>query len=266
MKISPAGLAFIQDFEGYHRKLPDGGCAAYRCQIGNGMDDGKWTIGFGCTEGITASTIWTRAQADEAFLRELSRFEAAVTRLVTVPMNQHQYDALVSFAYNCGEGALAKSTLLRKFNAGDSEGAAQAFGSWTKSRGIVVSGLVRRRAAEAAMFREPAAISSEPDMPQTVDEPEPLGSGEMHFEMHHAMQESSWVYSAQNWCRKKLGLPVAGGAAGVSLLDDPMSTLGGVVQFAQAYGLRIVAVAVVVLLVVEGAAAIARQKAIEASQ
>lgn len=136
------------------------------------------TIGWGCTEGVKLGMRWTREEADAALVKELAQFEAAVTRLVTVEVNQNEYDALVSFAYNCGSGALARSSILSKLNAGDRAGAANAFHLWNKGGGKVLRGLVRRRAAESAMFREPVDPLPVPDMPQRVDEPadKPTGS------------------------------------------------------------------------------------------
>jgi lysozyme len=172
MRLSGNGLTLIQEFEGYHRKLPDGGCIAYRCPAG------VWTLGWGCTEGIKPGMIWTRQQADVALMKELEKFEAAVERLVTVEINQNERDALISFAYNCGEGALARSSILKCLNAGDREGAARGFPLWNRGGGRVLPGLVRRRAAEAALFRRPVEKSPEPDMPQAVDPPpaKPEGS------------------------------------------------------------------------------------------
>lgn len=165
MKISQAGMDLICEFEGYHRALPDGSCTTYYCPAN------VLTIGYGCTEGIRVGEVWTRQQAQDRFRVELAKHEKAVDRLATVDLNQNQFDALVSFSYNCGSGALGGSTLLRKLNAGDLEGAARAFASWNKGGGKVLPGLVRRRAAEAALFRKPAAPSVEPDMPQAVDTP-----------------------------------------------------------------------------------------------
>jgi len=91
-KISDAGLDFIKGFEGYHRALPNGDCVAYRCPAG------VLTLGYGCTVGIKPGMVWTRQQAEDALRREISTFEAGVVRLVTVPINQNEYDALVSFA------------------------------------------------------------------------------------------------------------------------------------------------------------------------
>lgn len=250
MKLSDNGLKLIEGFEGYHRALPDGGCAAYRCQIGNGMDDGRWTCGYGCTEGVTEATIWTKQQADEAFRAELSKFEDAVTRLVTVDLNVNQADAVISFAYNCGEGALKGSTLLRRLNAGDYEGAAAQFGNWTRSRGIVVSGLVRRRAAEAALFRTPIAASPQPDMPQSVTPP---SFSMAHASAHIDLQQNSQLYQLQGLFLKLLGLPASGGIVGLASMPDPGGALSSVTAFARTYGVRAVCGIIGAAILIEGA-------------
>lgn len=168
MKISKAGLDLIKSFEGYHRALPDGRCEAYQCPAG------KWTIGWGCTVGVTPGMVWTRDEATMALRREVARFETAVARLVTVPLTQQQFDALVSFAYNCGENALARSTILKRVNAGDMSGAAGAFGAWTRGGGRVLPGLVRRRQREAELFLSSApAAPDEPEMAQAVEQDGP---------------------------------------------------------------------------------------------
>ena len=69
-----------------------------------------------------------------------------------VKLNQNQFDALVSFTYNLGAGALGSSTLLGKLNRGDFEGAADEFPKWNKAGGKVLNGLVKRRAAERSLF------------------------------------------------------------------------------------------------------------------
>lgn len=167
MNLSDDGRRRIQGYEGYHDALPDGSCRAYQ-RTYNGKKD-KWTIGLGCTNGVYEGLVWTRAQADEAFLKELATFEAAVNRLVTVDLNQNQYDALVSFAYNCGVGALQKSTLLKKLNAGDYKAAAAQFQYWNNVNGKPVKGLTQRRASEASLFQKPVEAETLPAMPQTVE-------------------------------------------------------------------------------------------------
>lgn len=146
MKLSYNGLALIKEFEGYIKKLPNGDCEAYRCPAG------VWTIGWGCTEGVRPGMVWTRAKAEKELKKEINQFEVGVERAVTVPLTQNQFDALVSFSYNCGLGALKKSTILRKLNSNDYAGAAKAFSLYNKGGGRVLKGLVRRRKAEMELF------------------------------------------------------------------------------------------------------------------
>lgn len=162
MKLSDEGLRLITSFEGYHTKQEDGSCKAYRCPAG------VWTCGWGCTENVDAHTHWTKGEAEQRFRDELDKFEVAVMKHVKVPLNQNEFDALVSFAYNCGEGALAKSTLLKKLNAEKRTEAAKQFASWSRGGGRVLNGLVARRAREAALFLKPVEKPQEPYMPQAV--------------------------------------------------------------------------------------------------
>lgn len=162
MQLSDEGLRLIKSFEGYHRRLPNGDCVAYLCPAG------VWTIGHGCTEGVKEGMSWTEAEAEAALHREIAKFEAGVTRLVTAEINQNQYDALVSFAYNCGLGALEKSKILKLTNAGKFSEAAASFAAWNKGGGKVLPGLVQRRAREASVYMKPTEAPSEPYMPQKV--------------------------------------------------------------------------------------------------
>lgn len=98
---------------------------------------------------------FTKQQGIDTLKLDLSGYEASVKGLVKVPLNENQYGALVSFTYNLGAGNLAKSTLLKKLNAGDYEGAAAEFAKWNKAAGKVMAGLTRRRAAESALFKKP---------------------------------------------------------------------------------------------------------------
>ena len=144
MKISKNGLAIIKEFEGLRLKAYDDGV-------------GVWTIGYGTTRYPSATKVKrgdniTEEQAEAYLLHDVSRFENAVNRLVKVPLTQNQFDALVSFTYNLGEGSFGASTLLRKLNARDYSGAATEFLRWNKAGGKVMAGLTRRRKAEHDLF------------------------------------------------------------------------------------------------------------------
>lgn len=161
LRVSPRGLAMIQELEGLHRVRPDGMIVAYPDPATGGA---PWTIGVGTTgPDVTRGTVWTRQQALDRFAAEIeSKYAAGVRRLLGgAPTTQGQFDALVSFAYNVGldedpdtkaEG-LGDSGLLRKHLAGDYAGAAAEFGKWVNANGRRMNGLVRRRAAEAELYR-----------------------------------------------------------------------------------------------------------------
>ena len=145
MRTSDAGVSLIKTFEGF-RANP------YRCPAGIP------TIGYGATfypDGRKVSLndpAITEARATELLRNMLDGFERGVLRQVAVPLAQHEFDALVSFAYNVGTEALAGSTLLKRLNANDKKGAADQFLRWNRADGSVMSGLTRRREAERAMF------------------------------------------------------------------------------------------------------------------
>lgn len=139
MKLSSDGLRLIEESEGLR-------LSAYRDSVG------VWTIGYGHTRGVTPGMACDAAQAAAWLLEDVAGAEAAVSRLVTVPLAQGAFDALVDFAFNLGEGALASSTLLRKLNRGDRAGAAAEFPKWCHAGNAVLPGLVTRRAKERALF------------------------------------------------------------------------------------------------------------------
>ena len=113
-----------------------------------------WTIGFGHTgpEVVPGLTI-TQPVADQMLRDDLQRFEKAVRDLITVPIDQSEFDALVSFSYNCGSGALAESTLRRRLNSGESKPSvfAEELVRWTSGG---MAGLVRRRDAEVKLANQ----------------------------------------------------------------------------------------------------------------
>lgn len=144
MKTSTNGINLIKSFEGLRLK-------AYDDSVG------VWTIGFGTIKypngtRVKAGDSCTSQQAEDYLHNDLTSFENAVNRLVKAKLTQNQFDALVSFTYNLGETNLSKSTLLKKLNAGDYQGAADQFLVWNKAGGKVMKGLVRRREAERALF------------------------------------------------------------------------------------------------------------------
>ncbi len=164
MNISAEGLRLIKSFEGYHTRQKDGSCAAYLCPAGVA------TIGWGCTDGVKLGMVWSEAEAEAALRREIAKFETAVMKSVAVEINQNEFDAMVSLAYNIGAAGFAKSTVLKRLNKGDRSGAAKAFEMWKSGGGRVLPGLVSRRKREAALFLKPVEKPQEPIMPQAVTE------------------------------------------------------------------------------------------------
>ncbi|HZU64150.1 MAG TPA: lysozyme [Novosphingobium sp.] len=164
LAIGPAGIALIQAFEQCGRALPGGRFAAYPDPASRAA---PWTIGWGSTgPGITRATVWTRAQCDARLVADLARFSARVAGLLApAPTSQHQFDALVSLAYNLGAERLQASRLLALHRAGDHAGAARAFARWASANGQPMPGLIRRRAAEAALYATPDGQRA-PPIPQ----------------------------------------------------------------------------------------------------
>lgn len=162
MNLSDRGYRKIKAYEGFARRLPDGSCTAYQEKINGKLDIP--TIGYGCTLGVKMGDVWTEAQADAKLREEIAKHERRVVQLVTAEVNQNEFDALVSFDYNTG--GLAKSTILKRLNAGDRTGAAEAFAAWNKFGGKASKGLTARRASEAALFLEPVGDVAPDYMPQ----------------------------------------------------------------------------------------------------
>lgn len=148
--VGPAGVALIKRFESCARPLADGRFAAYPDPGSN--SGGPWTIGWGSTgPEIGPGTVWTQAECDARFARDLQRYAGEVAEAIGhAPAAQHQFDALVSFHYNTG--AIRRATLIRRHVAGDYAGAKNEFAKWVYNDGRKMAGLVRRRAAEAALY------------------------------------------------------------------------------------------------------------------
>ena len=172
MNLSDEGYKKVKGYEGYHRALPDGSCTAYQTRYRGKLD--VPTIGWGCTSGVRMGMVWTKQQAEDGLRREMAKFESAVTRLVTVPLNQNEFDALCLLTYNIGESAFAKSTCLKRLNKNDRKGAAEALQWFNKVGAYTEPGLVQRRASEAALFMKPVAAPEDPAMPQGASEAKPV--------------------------------------------------------------------------------------------
>lgn len=152
MKINRAGMDLIKSFEGVR-------LTAYRCPAG------VWTIGYGHTSQagpprVTAGMKITAQDAADILGRDLVAYEAGVQRALTRSANENQFSAMVSLAFNVGVAAFAKSSIARRFNAGDAQGAADAFLLWNKAGGKVLAGLTRRRKAERELFLKPTQRGS----------------------------------------------------------------------------------------------------------
>lgn len=144
MNISDRGLDLIKSYEKLRLK-------AYKP-----TPNDVWTCGWGSTRGVTESTIWTEAQADEALKRDIADAERCINAQVRVPLTQGEFDALCSLVFNIGCGQFKSSTLLMLLNKSDYDGASAQFKRWNKQAGIELAGLTRRRAEEAQLFEATA--------------------------------------------------------------------------------------------------------------
>jgi len=141
LTYSGKGIHLTEQFEGRKYK-------AYQDQVG------VWTCGDGHTKGVGPSTTCDDALADQWIIEDTQEAANAVNRLVTTPLTQNEFDALVDFVFNLGASAFSKSTMLHYLNAGDHIRAAGQFERWDRAGGKEVAGLFRRRKAEEAMFKK----------------------------------------------------------------------------------------------------------------
>ena len=144
MAVSAKGIDLICSFEGLRLTAYDDGV-------------GIWTIGFGTIKypngvRVKRGDSCTLEQAKSYMKHDLIEFEHTVNSLVKVPLNQNQFDALVSLTYNIGSGAFKSSTLLKKLNLSDYKGAADQFDVWVNAGGKRMQGLANRRAKEKSLF------------------------------------------------------------------------------------------------------------------
>ena len=143
--INEAGLGIIKSFEGWSS-------SPYKCPAD------RWTIGWGSTWDMDGNPVTADhsdidgAEGTGLLKRELRHVEAAIGRLIKVPLTEGQFSSLCSFAFNVGTGNLQNSTLRARLNRGEYEGASAELPKWRRAGGRILKGLVRRRAAERALF------------------------------------------------------------------------------------------------------------------
>jgi len=139
MKTSEEGRALIKKFEGCELE-------AYQCSAN------VWTIGYGHTQGIKEGDVCTQEDADRMLEEDLEEFEGYVQEAVNVPLEQHEFDALVAWTYNLGPSNLRSSTMLKRLNDSNFDQVPSEMRRWNKAGGKVLDGLVRRREAESLLF------------------------------------------------------------------------------------------------------------------
>ena len=145
MHINERGIEIVKSFEGISLK-------PYLCPAN------VWTVGYGATVGSDGRRIdpdmgsISETEADALLLRDLESSEGWISRLIKTALTENQFSALTSFTFNVGAGALQRSTLRMKLNRGEVQGAADEFPKWKFANKRILAGLVRRRAAERALF------------------------------------------------------------------------------------------------------------------
>jgi lysozyme len=165
MRVNEETVKLVARWEGFKAK-------AYICPAG------VLTVGYGTTNraglagvNITPDTVVTERQAEEWLRKGLEKFAAQIRPAITAPINENQFGAFVSLAYNIGPAAFRGSSALRHFNAGDTAKATAAIQLWNKAtvngKRQVMQGLVNRRADEVRLFNTPVTrvIASLPDNP-----------------------------------------------------------------------------------------------------
>jgi lysozyme len=159
MQVNAAGMALIESFEG---------CRTEAYQDCSGI----WTIGYGHTSSagppaVEPGTTVSKPEALAILQTDVGNFSKGVEACLRVPLNDEQFSALVSFAYNIGLTAFGKSSVLRAVNAGQFKAVPGLMAMWIKAGGRIVPGLVARRAAEAALFSRSDDIAGKPSVETT---------------------------------------------------------------------------------------------------
>lgn len=140
-RTNEAGIALIKEFEGLH-------LTPYLCP------GDVWTIGYGHTRTVSRGSAITEAEAEALLDEDLRLFERGVMRLVSVPLSDNQFSALVCFSFNVGIGSMEKSQLLSFLNRGWYDQVPVQLLRWNRAKGEVLGGLNRRRLAEGKLWKK----------------------------------------------------------------------------------------------------------------
>lgn len=156
MKVSKEAIEGIKKDEGVRTKPYRCPALLWTCGVGHVIDPNHIRVPFNERKNIPLPPEWDRvlsmAEVDAILAADLATFERGVLRLCPGGLTQGRFDALVSFSFNVGLGNLQRSTIRMKHNRGDFEGAAEAFMAWTKAGGKELTGLVKRRKHERALY------------------------------------------------------------------------------------------------------------------
>lgn len=222
MKLSPQGLDFIKGFESFvpyvYDDLVPPVKGKYR-EWDGGHVKGTLTIGYGHTDAarhplkITQGLHLTEAEARQILAVDISECEDDVERLVTKPLTQGQYDACVSFTFNCGAGSF--KNIAKRINAGNYSGARAAFDLYVKSKGVTLRGLQRRRDGEQALWDSvvpPAHTVEDIHHPAEVDAPKKPSTKDLT----KVSRKAKWLV----WIRRAADFVV-----GLFTLDTVLSAL-----------------------------------------
>jgi len=221
------GVDLLKEYESFAKTKPGNPNLAHAYWDALG---GIWTIAWGFTKGVKEGDTMLRAGADNRLERELDEeYVQPILKACKVEPNEHQLGAMACLAWNIGINGFKKSTVLKCYNRGDHNAAARAFALWNKAGGKVVKGLVRRRAAEAALYLTPVEGEEPEPMPQAVDAPK-------------TMQESTINRSAV----------IAGGTATIAATTQVIDTVNSVKDSVEGLGAWLVPALLIITVLAVG--------------
>lgn len=162
MNVSPELIEMLRHHEGVRNRPYQCSALLWTVGVGHVIEPSHLGVKFAERRSLPIPEGWDRELTDEEvnglLAKDLERFEAGVLRLCPVGLNQHRFDALVSFSFNLGLGNLQASTLRRKHLRGDYTGASREFGRWIRAGGRILRGLIKRRTDEAALYLDKSIL------------------------------------------------------------------------------------------------------------